>query len=97
MNLPQHKVFFRHGASRISTSYRQQKKRTQIDASVKARYSIGMNLSLVGCSSAEPDSVSVHGCNFLFQKLYLQTDKFYSNIQVGNGNKNGNYLPTDLT
>ncbi|HRC32453.1 MAG TPA: carboxypeptidase-like regulatory domain-containing protein [Bacteroidia bacterium] len=44
------------------------------------KYYISMNLSLAGYSSAEPDSVSVHVCNFQSQKLYLQTAKFSSHI-----------------
>ena len=73
--MQQRKGFLRHGASRISTSCSPQKKRTQLNASVSSRYSIGMNLSLAGCSSAEPDSVSVGGCKFQTKKLYLQTVK----------------------
>lgn len=79
--MQQRKGFLRHGASRISTSCSPQKKRTQLNASVSSRYSIGMNLSLAGCSSAEPDSVSVHDSNFQSQKLYLQNAKFFSQVQ----------------
>ncbi len=38
-----------------------------------------VNLSLAGCSSAEPDSVSVQHKN-RFQLLYLQTAKFSSHL-----------------
>ena len=64
-----HKVFSRHRLLK----YNSEKSTAKSDA--LENYISSANLSLAGCSSAEPDSVSVGGCKFQTKKLYLQTVK----------------------
>lgn len=63
------KVFSRHRLLK----YNSEKSTAKSDA--LENYISSANLSLAGCSSAEPDSVSVGGCKFQTKKLYLQTVK----------------------
>ena len=64
-----HKVFLRHKLLKYNSE-----KSTAI-SSAPENYISSDNLSLSGCSSAEPDSVSVGKCKFQLKKLYLQTVK----------------------
>ena len=64
-----HKVFSRHRLLKYSS----EKSTAKSDA--LENYISSANLSLAGCSSAEPDSVSVGAYKFQTKKLYLQTVK----------------------
>ncbi len=64
-----HKVFSRHRLLKYSSE-----KNTAKSGALE-NYISSANLSLAGCSSAEPDSVSVGACKFQTKKLYLQTVK----------------------
>ncbi len=57
------------------------KKRIQINASASQSTFRRVNLSLAGCSSAEPASVLVH-CKFPYIKLHLQLVEKASHIQI---------------
>ena len=43
-------------------------------------HSSRLNLTLAGCSSAEPDSVSVQQCKIQISNLYLQPVKILSHL-----------------
>jgi hypothetical protein len=45
-------------------------------------HSSRLNLSLIGCSSAEPTSVSVQQCKNQFHQLYLQPVKISSHLPL---------------
>ncbi|MFM7854824.1 MAG: hypothetical protein ACKO96_23570, partial [Flammeovirgaceae bacterium] len=45
-------------------------------------HSSRLNLTLVGCSSAEPTSVSVQRCKIQFTNLYLQPVKIPSHLPL---------------
>ncbi len=62
-----HKVFLRHGLLKYYSE------KSTAKCSAPENYISSANLSLSGCSSAEPDSVSVGKCKFQTKKLYLQT------------------------
>ena len=64
-----HKVFSRHRLLK----YNSEKSTAKSDA--LENYISSANLSLAGCSSAEPDYVSVGAYKFQTKKLYLQTVK----------------------
>ncbi len=65
----QHKVFLRHELLKYNSE------KSTAKSSALENYISSANLSLSGCSSAEPDSVSVGGYKFQLKKLYLQTVK----------------------
>lgn len=65
----QHKVFLRHELLKYNSE------KSTAKSSALENYISSANLSLSGCSSAEPDSVSVGACKFQMKKLYLQTVK----------------------
>ena len=65
----QHKVFLRHELLKYNSE------KSTAKSSAFENYISSANLSLSGCSSAEPDSVSVGRCKFQLKKLYLQTVK----------------------
>ena len=64
-----HKDFLRHGLLKYYSE------KSTAKCSAPENYISSANLSLSGCSSAEPDSVSVGKCKFQLKKLYLQTVK----------------------
>ena len=68
-NMRQHKVFLRHELLKYNSE------KSTAKSSALENYISSANLSLSGCSSAEPDSVSVGRCKFQLKKLYLQTVK----------------------
>ena len=68
-NMRQHKVFLRHELLKYNSE------KSTAKSSALENYISSANLSLSGCSSAEPDSVSVGACKFQMKKLYLQTVK----------------------
>lgn len=49
-------------------------------------HSSRLNLTLAGCSSAEPDSVSVQQCKIQIINLYLQPVKIISHLPNYTGN-----------
>jgi len=61
--------------------YSNKKSRHASCAHLLSQYSIGRNLSLVSCSSAELTSVSVSHLKIQNTKLYLQPAKFSSHFQ----------------
>ena len=65
----QHKVFLRHELLKYNSE------KSTAKSSALENYISSVNLSLSGCSSAEPNSVSVGRCKFQLKKLYLQTVK----------------------
>ena len=65
----QHKVFLRHELLKYNSE------KSTAKSSALENYISSANLSLSGCSSAEPNSVSVGRCKFQLKKLYLQTVK----------------------
>jgi len=48
-------------------------------------HSSRLNLTLAGCSAAEPDSVSVQQCKIQIINLYLQPVKIISHLPKGQG------------
>ena len=86
----QHKVFLRHELLKYNSE------KSTAKSSALENYISSANLSLSGCSSAEPNSVSVGRCKFQLKKLYLQTVKkvdhlprknafhisFFSNLEI---------------
>lgn len=64
-----HKVFLRHGLLKYSSE------KSTAKSSAFENYISSASLSLSGCSSAEPNSVSVGRYKFQMKKLYLQTVK----------------------
>lgn len=68
-NMRQHKVFLRHELLKYNSE------KSTAKSSALENYISSVNLSLSGCSSAEPNSVSVGRCKFQLKKLYLQTVK----------------------
>ena len=87
----QHKVFLRHELLKYNSE------KSTAKSSALENYISSANLSLSGCSSAEPNSVSVGRCKFQLKKLYLQTvkkvdhlpsDLFYLNGNEFKGSKN---------
>lgn len=62
----QHKVFLRHELLKYNSE------KSTAKSSALENYISSANLSLSGCSSAEPNSVSVGRCKFQLKKLYLQ-------------------------
>lgn len=68
-NMRQHKVFLRHELLKYNSE------KSTAKSSALENYISSANLSLSGCSSAEPNSVSVGRCKFQLKKLYLQTVK----------------------
>ena len=65
----QHKVFLRHELLKYNSE------KSTAKSSALENYISSANLSLSGCSSAEPNSVSVGRCKFQLKKLYLQIVK----------------------
>ena len=72
----QHKVFLRHELLKYNSE------KSTAKSSALENYISSANLSLSGCSSAEPDSVSVGACKFQMKKLYLQTVKKVDHLPV---------------
>lgn len=68
-NMRQHKVFLRHELLKYNSE------KSTAKSSALENYISSANLSLSGCSSAEPNSVSVGRCKFQLKKLYLQIVK----------------------
>jgi len=66
--LMQHKGFFRHTPSGMVLKKKGDEQITALQQTTFRRE----NLSLAGCSSAEPVSVSVQQCKIQISKLYLQ-------------------------
>jgi hypothetical protein len=64
----QHKGFFRHTPSGMVLKKKGDEQITALQQTTFRRE----NLSLAGCSSAEPVSVSVQQCKIQISKLYLQ-------------------------
>lgn len=71
----QRKVFLRH-----KTLGMIQKKSPAQKAGLD--HSSRLNLSLAGCSAAEPVSVSVQQCKIQFSNLYLQPVKISSHLPI---------------
>jgi hypothetical protein len=69
----QRKVFLRHKALGMI-----QKKSPALQAGLD--HSSRLNLTLAGCSSAEPASVSVQLCKIQISNLYLQPVKIISHL-----------------
>lgn len=82
----QHKVFLRHELLKYNSE------KSTAKSSALENYISSANLSLSGCSSAEPNSVSVGRCKFQLKKLYLQTvkkvDHLPDNFNIGDISKN---------
>lgn len=76
----QHKVFLRHELLKYNSE------KSTAKSSALENYISSANLSLSGCSSAEPDSVSVGACKFQMKKLYLQTVKKVDHLPHITGN-----------
>jgi hypothetical protein len=72
----QRKVFLRH-----KTLGMIQKKSPAQKAGLD--HSSRLNLTLAGCSSAEPVSVSVQQCKIQISILYLQPVKILSHLPIG--------------
>ena len=72
----QHKVFLRHELLKYNSE------KSTAKSSALENYISSANLSLSGCSSAEPNSVSVGRCKFQLKKLYLQTVKKVDHLPV---------------
>lgn len=70
------KVFFRHNPPKVMT------KQKPCVVQSSCHHFGRKNLSLAGCSSAEPASVSVQHFKFQNQTLYLQTVKKSSHVHV---------------
>ena len=77
-NMRQHKVFLRHELLKYNSE------KSTAKSSALENYISSANLSLSGCSSAEPDSVSVGACKFQMKKLYLQTVKKVDHLPKNN-------------
>ena len=75
----QHKVFLRHELLKYNSE------KSTAKSSALENYISSANLSLSGCSSAEPNSVSVGRCKFQLKKLYLQTVKKVDHLPLQNG------------
>ena len=75
-NMRQHKVFLRHELLKYNSE------KSTAKSSALENYISSANLSLSGCSSAEPNSVSVGRCKFQLKKLYLQTVKKVDHLPV---------------
>ena len=74
----QHKVFLRHELLKYNSE------KSTAKSSALENYISSANLSLSGCSSAEPNSVSVGRCKFQLKKLYLQTVKKVDHLPLLN-------------
>jgi len=72
----QHKVFLRHELLKYNSE------KSTAKSSALENYISSANLSLSGCSSAEPNSVSVGRCKFQLKKLYLQTVKKVDHLPI---------------
>ena len=72
----QHKVFLRHELLKYNSE------KSTAKSSALENYISSANLSLSGCSSAEPNSVSVGRCKFQLKKLYLQIVKKVDHLPV---------------
>lgn len=81
----QHKVFLRHELLKYNSE------KSTAKSSALENYISSANLSLSGCSSAEPNSVSVGRCKFQLKKLYLQTVKKVDHLPI-----NLNNLKSDI-
>lgn len=77
----QHKVFLRHELLKYNSE------KSTAKSSALENYISSANLSLSGCSSAEPNSVSVGRCKFQLKKLYLQTVKKVDHLPRYDNNK----------
>ena len=77
-NMRQHKVFLRHELLKYNSE------KSTAKSSALENYISSANLSLSGCSSAEPNSVSVGRCKFQLKKLYLQTVKKVDHLPLLN-------------
>ena len=77
-NMRQHKVFLRHELLKYNSE------KSTAKSSALENYISSANLSLSGCSSAEPNSVSVGRCKFQLKKLYLQTVKKVDHLPIYN-------------
>lgn len=80
-NMRQHKVFLRHELLKYNSE------KSTAKSSALENYISSANLSLSGCSSAEPNSVSVGRCKFQLKKLYLQTVKKVDHLPIDDGSK----------
>src|SRR5690606_18172517 len=76
--LMQHKGFFRHTPSGMVLKKKGDEQITALQQTTFRRE----NLSLAGCSSAEPVSVSVQQCKIQISKLYLQPVEIPSHFQL---------------
>ena len=70
------KVFVRHKLLKYNSE------KSTAKCSAPENYISSAHLSLSGCSSAEPDSVSVGKCKFQLKKLYLQTVKKVDHLPI---------------
>ena len=84
----QHKVFLRHELLKYNSE------KSTAKSSALENYISSANLSLSGCSSAEPNSVSVGRCKFQLKKLYLQIVKKVDHLpdQSIENKKYGNFI-----
>ena len=87
-NMRQHKVFLRHELLKYNSE------KSTAKSSALENYISSANLSLSGCSSAEPDSVSVGACKFQMKKLYLQTVKKVDHLPCYLENISRNFSPS---
>lgn len=74
-----HKGFLRHELLKYISE------KSTAKSSALENYISSANLSLSGCSPAEPDSVSVGRCKFQLKKLYLQTVKKVDHLPIKEG------------
>src|SRR5690606_834121 len=77
----QHKGFFRHTPSRMALKKKGDEQLTALQTTFRRE-----NLSLAGCSSAEPASVSVQQYKIQISKLYLQPVEIPSHFQIDQPN-----------
>ena len=82
-NMRQHKVFLRHELLKYNSE------KSTAKSSALENYISSANLSLSGCSSAEPNSVSVGRCKFQLKKLYLQTVKKVDHLPNNKSSSDG--------
>ena len=88
-NMRQHKVFLRHELLKYNSE------KSTAKSSALENYISSANLSLSGCSSAEPNSVSVGRCKFQLKKLYLQTVKKVDHLPEHFDKLNVNFTSVD--
>lgn len=85
-----HKGFLRH------TLLKYNSEKSTAKSSALENYISSTNLSLSGCSPAEPDSVSVGRCKIQLKKLYLQTVKKVDHLPDNGGSDGVNPYKTQV-